>query len=208
MPPSSDLVAELTSRISLLESRQSSAVAEASGSVSNAITGFPRETPLPRTDVDDPNSATESRGLIYRVTSHGDTEYQGDTGDRTLIHALSEKLTSWPNALTPTEKLASATPTATLFARKCETFSGELPPKELASQLVTAALDVHRYLPIVHQPTFFSSFDLVYGLDKGDYGAEEMRFVALLYAVLAYGCLHIEPQVMNDWSWDDAVSRA
>ncbi|KAJ6021172.1 hypothetical protein N7540_006676 [Penicillium herquei] len=73
----------------------------------------------------------------------------------------------------------------------------KLPPKPIAIKLVEAALDGQILFSIIHRPSFDSLFNLVYSLKESDYSVHERRFLPLLYAVLAYGCLFADMDVVD-----------
>jgi hypothetical protein len=65
-----------------------------------------------------------------------------------------------------------------------------LPSREVAVELATSALDEACALfNFVHKPSFFSMLEEIYLLDPAQYTDKERRFLPLLYAVLALGCL-------------------
>lgn len=65
-----------------------------------------------------------------------------------------------------------------------------LPPRDIALDLTSSALDeACAILNFIHQPTFYSMLERVYLVDREQYGYEENRFLPLLYAILAVGCL-------------------
>lgn len=64
-----------------------------------------------------------------------------------------------------------------------------LPSKAVAKQLVESALEcVCSLSRVVHRPTFDFMFDRVYDLGATEHGVDELRFLPLLYAVMAVGC--------------------
>lgn len=66
----------------------------------------------------------------------------------------------------------------------------DLPTKEYARSLCGYALnDACAVMRFVHQPTFYAMFDRVYDVRPEDFGNEENRFLPLLYATMALGCL-------------------
>ncbi|KAF3800288.1 Activator of stress protein 1 [Colletotrichum gloeosporioides] len=67
----------------------------------------------------------------------------------------------------------------------------ELPPKEVARKLCYYSLNCATCLiRVVHVPTFYELFDRVYEKSHEDYTKEEHRFVGLLFAVMALGCMY------------------
>lgn len=68
--------------------------------------------------------------------------------------------------------------------------TADLPPKAKAIVLCTDALDdAGAILRIVHQPTFYKSFNRIYQRRPERYENEDHKFLPLLYSVMALGCL-------------------
>lgn len=68
--------------------------------------------------------------------------------------------------------------------------STELPPKELAKQLcVYAVNDAAALLRMVHQPSFWKSFERIYSMPSENYTNEDNVFLPLFYAAIALGSL-------------------
>ncbi|KAI9751972.1 MAG: hypothetical protein M4579_005808 [Chaenotheca gracillima] len=68
--------------------------------------------------------------------------------------------------------------------------TADLPPKEIALELISNSLDdACAVLRFVHQPTFYALVDRVYDKPPDHYGDEEYKFLPLLYIVMAVGCL-------------------
>ncbi|KAK5160830.1 hypothetical protein LTR04_004517 [Oleoguttula sp. CCFEE 6159] len=68
--------------------------------------------------------------------------------------------------------------------------SPELPSQEVARQLCSNSVnDASALLRVVHQPTFWKSFDRIYSTAPENYNSEDIRFLPLLYVVIALGCL-------------------
>ena len=66
----------------------------------------------------------------------------------------------------------------------------ELPSRECAQSLCGYALDdACAVMRFVHQPTFYVMFNRIYDVQPEDFGNEENRFLPLLYATMALGCL-------------------
>lgn len=68
----------------------------------------------------------------------------------------------------------------------------DLPPKKRARQLCYSALTCATALfRILHLPSFFERFDDVYDKPAEDFDVEDNRFLGLVYAVMAVGCMYI-----------------
>jgi hypothetical protein len=67
---------------------------------------------------------------------------------------------------------------------------GDLPGKEYARRLCEHALnDACAIFPFVHKPTFYNLLNRVYDVPPEKFGNEEHRFLPLMYATVALGCL-------------------
>ncbi|KAI9803684.1 MAG: hypothetical protein M1833_000596 [Piccolia ochrophora] len=66
----------------------------------------------------------------------------------------------------------------------------DLPPKDLALELVSNALDdATSLMRFVHQPSFYTMLNRIYDTPPETFKDKEVKFVALLYMVIALGCL-------------------
>lgn len=78
----------------------------------------------------------------------------------------------------------------------------ELPPRDLVRKLCHLALSCGTCLMrIVHVPSFYEQLDHLYETPAENYGYEETRFLGLLFAVMALGCMYDSPD--NDPDEDD-----
>lgn len=67
----------------------------------------------------------------------------------------------------------------------------ELPPQDRVKDLCRYSLECATcLLRIVHVPTFYSRLDRLYELPVNSWGNEENRFLGLMYAVMALGCMY------------------
>ncbi|KAH6666417.1 fungal-specific transcription factor domain-containing protein, partial [Halenospora varia] len=65
-----------------------------------------------------------------------------------------------------------------------------LPPRDIALELISSALDeACALLKFVHEPSFYFMLYRLYAVDPEQYGYEENKFLPLLYAALAVGYL-------------------
>lgn len=69
----------------------------------------------------------------------------------------------------------------------------DLPSRETARLRCTNALTCAcALLRFVHQPSFYAMVDRIYDTPAEEFGDEENKFLPLLYAVLAVGCMFTE----------------
>ncbi|KAF9887545.1 hypothetical protein FE257_010123 [Aspergillus nanangensis] len=148
----------------------------------------------------DEAAAVNTRGMplaakpcarIYQFAEKGDLEFQGYSADRTFIQGFKHELGDWafdsPHKRVPTSITVSG-----LFDTSRRPVDIILPPRDIANKLVEAALDAQILFSIIHRPSFNNLVTLIYSLDKSNYGTQEWRFLALFYAVLAYGSLFVD----------------
>ncbi|KAJ6164867.1 hypothetical protein N7470_003539 [Penicillium chermesinum] len=129
---------------------------------------------------------------IYHSAEKGDFEFQGYSADRTFIQGFKDEFAGWEFD-TAHKKLPNLFSVTGLFDTSSGTLIGdELPERALAVRLTEAALDAQVMFSVIHRPSFNISFNLIYMLDQQHYSVLEWRFLALFYAVLAYGRLHAD----------------
>lgn len=86
----------------------------------------------------------------------------------------------------------------------------DLPPKERARQLSYCALScATALLRIVHLPSFFEKFEELYQKPADTFETEDNRFLGLLYAVMAVGCMYniAEEDVDNQVNYSEAIEE-
>jgi hypothetical protein len=67
----------------------------------------------------------------------------------------------------------------------------DLPPKDMARKICSYAVnDAAVLLRTVHQPTFWASFEQLYGKAQENYNNADNTFLPLFYSVIALGCLY------------------
>jgi hypothetical protein len=86
----------------------------------------------------------------------------------------------------------------------------DLPTKEVAMQLCRNTLDdAIALMRFVHQPTFFQKFDRIFATDPDHFTNADIRFLPLLYFVMAVGCLFAstENSVLSSKGYEDAIDQ-
>lgn len=137
----------------------------------------------------DESSAVNKFVLTRHAIEEGEAGFQGYSADRAFIQRLREKLKNWQGAEVHRRFRALESEQPKLFeidyglaATAC------LPPKEKSRALIDAALDSQPLLAILHRPSFEYTWNIVYTIEPAQYTVDEIRFLPLLYAVLALGC--------------------
>ncbi|KIW97585.1 uncharacterized protein Z519_01169 [Cladophialophora bantiana CBS 173.52] len=131
--------------------------------------------------------------LTRHATEEAEDSFQGYSGDRAFIQRMREDIKNWPGDNVRSRIRPPSRPVAKLF--DCDYSPAVtvcLPSKAKARALVDAALESYSLFPILHRPSFDRCFDDIYALGSDESTAEELRFLPLLYAVLALGCIFIQ----------------
>ncbi|KAJ5556051.1 transcriptional regulator family: Fungal Specific TF [Penicillium frequentans] len=198
---SSNRLAFLENRLTELESLRPLAPATSSAVSTPKVTvpitthnGSFGETSVSGSDNNATFSKLERCGTAYHNIEQDEIEFQGHSSDRTFIQDLKAKVDDWPGCDITRHQLPPNISSPGFFELNSQ-LSDEvsLPNKELARKLVDTALDAQILSHVIHRPSFDVSFNLIYALEKLEYGRREVMFLPLLYAVIAYGCLFIEP---------------
>ncbi|KAL7905830.1 fungal-specific transcription factor domain-containing protein [Trichoderma velutinum] len=153
---------------------------------------------------------TDSEEIGKCTTAHhfieqGEIEFHGTSADRTFMEGLIEKLgdSSMTHQRIPVDGSVPG-----LFQSDARCFDEvPLPGRGQAAKLVEAALDAQVLLHIIHRPSFDFSFNMIYSLEPREYSLKERRFLPLLYAVLAYGSLFVDP-FAERLEYEEVVTRA
>ncbi|KAL7928925.1 fungal-specific transcription factor domain-containing protein [Trichoderma chlorosporum] len=167
----------------------------------NSIQLHPRN-PIPR------NPDSEEIGkcaTAHHFIEQGEIEFHGTSADRTFMEELIEKL---GDSSVTHQKIPIDAPVPGLFQSDARCFDEvPLPKRDQAVKLVEAALDAQILLHIVHRPSFDFSFNMIYSLEPREYSEKEKRFLSLLYAVLAFGSLFVDPYAER-LEYDELMRRA
>lgn len=86
----------------------------------------------------------------------------------------------------------------------------DLPSKQIAKEMCRNTLDDATVLMrFIHQPSFYRRFDRIFALDPDHYTTADVRFLPLLYVVMAVGCLFAsnEGSVLDSKGYEDAIDR-
>jgi hypothetical protein len=138
----------------------------------------------------DVHSGVNEFAPSQHAIDEGEGGYQGYSGDKAFLRRMQEKLKNWPSSEIHRRMILPETPIPSLFdPDHALAMTVSLPPRDKAQILIDAALDSHALFPILHRPTFDYMCNLVYTFRIDEYAAQELRFLPLLYAVLALGCL-------------------
>ncbi|KAH6679003.1 fungal-specific transcription factor domain-containing protein [Halenospora varia] len=128
------------------------------------------------------------------LDEHGNWDYHGHSSGSAFLRRLGKHFDNLNVSLLKLQSAPQFSEQAGVSEEYC--FGGyshgltPLPPKNIARELVSSALDdACALLNFVHQPSFYHMFDRIYNIEVKDYGRKEHEFLPLLYASLAVGCL-------------------
>ncbi|PTB61881.1 hypothetical protein BBK36DRAFT_1130788 [Trichoderma citrinoviride] len=153
---------------------------------------------------------TDSEEIGKCATAHhfieqGEIEFHGTSAERTFMEELMEKIGD-SSVTHPRLPIHASVPG--LFHSDARLSDDvPLPARDQAMRLVEAALDAQVLLHIIHRPSFDFSFHMIYSLEPSEYSLKERRFLPLLYAVIAFGSLFIDPYG-HQLGYDELVTRA
>lgn len=86
----------------------------------------------------------------------------------------------------------------------------DLPPKDVARELCQNALDdAIALMRFVHLPSFFQKFDRIFATDPDHFTTGDVRFLPLLYFMMAVGCLFAstETSILSSKGYEDAIDQ-
>lgn len=195
------------------ESRPSSAVITAETATVSALSPPRIESSLGYLPSSPSNLATrktDSEEIGKCATAHhfieqGEIEFHGTSAERTFMEELMEKIGD--SSVTHPRLPIHASVPGLFHSDARNSVDVPLPPRDQAMRLVEAALDAQVLLHIIHRPSFDFSFHMIYSLEPSEYSLRERRFLPLLYAVIAFGSLFIDPYG-HRLGYDELITRA
>ncbi|PWY88160.1 hypothetical protein BO70DRAFT_359646, partial [Aspergillus heteromorphus CBS 117.55] len=133
---------------------------------------------------------TSTDPIVQGRLTYGEARSGGSASDRAFIERLKAELGDWATADFDSRLRLREKPGVQLFqSRSPSAHTVSLPPRDRAEYLINLAIDASVLYHVLHQPTFDATFELLYTLDRNDYGEGEMRHIPLVYALMAFGCL-------------------
>ncbi|TFB01739.1 Activator of stress protein [Trichoderma ghanense] len=162
-------------------------------SPSNATTG--------KTDTEEMGKCATAHHFIEQ----GEIEFHGTSAERTFMEELMDKIGD--SSVTHPRIPVHASVPGLFHSDARHSDDVPLPARDQAMRLVEAALDAQVLLHIIHRPSFDFSFHMIYSLEPSEYSLKERRFLPLLYAVIAFGSLFIDPYG-HRLGYDEVITRA
>ncbi|KNG83882.1 hypothetical protein ANOM_006573 [Aspergillus nomiae NRRL 13137] len=143
---------------------------------------------------DNPVSGTSGRVPDVRLPSalenQGEARFLHSAAHMDFVRRLKDELGNWPGADAENRVRARDVPAPKFFPLSNGPGQAiSLPSRDRARYLVDLAFDAHFLHNFVHRPTFHSAFALLFTLNVKDYATEEYRYLALLFSLMALGCL-------------------
>ena len=135
------------------------------------------------------------------------SRFRAQFGDLTLLDPRIPTHRSRPfsQLLESSPKSAGSSPFDTSMPS-----SLDLPSKEVARELCRNTLDdAIALMRFIHQPSFFRKFDRIFATDPDHFTTADIRFLPLLYFVMAVGCLFAstENSVLSSKGYEDAIDQ-
>ena len=144
-------------------------------------------------------SMIDATGQLH-INDQGYWDFHGHSSGYTFLHRLRQQFGDLLGPAGKSTPFIKTRPMSQVFDSPRSTSdsatdstanpTADLPPKEVAKELVRNTLDdCCALMRFVHQPSFYDLFDRVYGAPYDHFTEEEHRFLPLLYVVLAVGCV-------------------
>ena len=181
-------------------------------------------TPLPSSQL--PDSEQEDARLTSMIDSTGQLDlnekggwdFHGASSGSVFLRRMRDNFRDLLGpqtklALSPRPERPSGLTTLDVPSIRVGTISptfADHPPKEHARSLCYYSLSCATCLVrIVHVPTFYAKFDMVYDKPIDSLNTEESRFLGLIYAVLALGCMYknLDNGSGSHFAYKDAIEE-
>ena len=147
-------------------------------------------------------SMVRATGLLD-LDEHGHWDYHGHSSGTSFVHRMHELF----GDIVGTDKYAAPyikfRPMGGAIERSGSTVGlptdnqlpCDLPPREVAKRISSSAInDAASLLRFMHEPSFMKSLDHIYDTPPQNFGNDENKFLPLLYATLALGCLFTQDE--------------
>ena len=149
----------------------------------------------------DMNLESMVRAVVHLdLDEQGHWDYHGHSSGLTFVRRMREQLGDLMGPETIASPFVKSRPMSQLLDSPKSSlespmgenaiFNADLPPRATAVQLCqNAIIDAGSLLRIVHEPTFWQSFESIYNKPSEHYGNEDHVFLPLFYSAMATGCL-------------------
>jgi len=154
------------------------------------------------------------------VDEQGHWDYHGHSSGLSFMRRMREQLGDLMGPEIPSTPFVKSRPPSLVLdsprsildspSENPSSPSSDLPPKELARQFCSNAVeDAIALLKFVHGPSFWASFERIYDTPQESWGNEEQRFLPLLYSAMALGTLFgkDEHSNLNQIGYENAIQQ-
>jgi hypothetical protein len=154
------------------------------------------------------------------VDEQGHWDYHGHSSGLSFMRRMREQLGDLMGPDSPATPFVKSRPPSLVLDSPRSTFdspsenpsspSSELPPRDMARQFCSNAIDdAAALLKFVHKPSFWVSFERIYDTPSDAWGNEEQRFLPLLYSAMALGTLfgQDEQSNLNQVGYENAIQQ-
>jgi hypothetical protein len=154
------------------------------------------------------------------VDEQGHWDYHGHSSGLSFMRRMREQLGDLMGPDSPATPFVKSRPPSLVLDSPRSTFdspsenpsspSSELPPRDMARQFCSNAIDdAAALLKFVHKPSFWISFERIYDTPPEAWGNEEQRFLPLLYSAMALGTLfgQDEQSNLNQVGYENAIQQ-
>ncbi|KAL2831439.1 hypothetical protein BDW59DRAFT_182107 [Aspergillus cavernicola] len=185
---------ELEKRVKAMEESYQAIISAAKDSPQSPKSSTPQQHHPPSmagaNDAETNPTDPQPQKRLSNITNKGEARFGCSSADRAFIDRLKAELGDGPGADLDSRLRLRETPGVKLFhSTNPQPRVTSLPPRARAEYLTNIALDASVLYHVVHRPMFDSAFELIYSLDRSDYGEGEIRHIPLVYALMAVGCL-------------------
>lgn len=154
------------------------------------------------------------------VDEQGHWDYHGHSSGLSFMRRMREQLGDLMGPDSPATPFVKSRPPSLVLdsprsaldspSENPSSPSSELPPRDLARQFCSNAVDdAAALLKFVHKPSFWTSFERIYDTPSENWGNEEQRFLPLLYSAMALGTLFgkDEHSNLNQVGYENAIQQ-
>lgn len=182
----------------------------------------PRPPPAPNADnKSDTNLESMVRAVAQMdVDESGHWDYHGHSSGLSFMRRMREQLGDLMGPDSPATPFVKSRPKSLVLDSPRSTVespsehpsspSNELPPKDVARQFCSNAVDdAAALLKFIHKPTFWNSFERIYNTPSDNWTNEDQQFLPLLYSAMALGTLFgkDEQSNLNQVGYESAIQQ-
>ncbi|KAM0719615.1 hypothetical protein Q7P37_003745 [Cladosporium fusiforme] len=154
------------------------------------------------------------------IDEQGHWDYHGHSSGLSFMRRMREQLGDLMGPDSPATPFVKSRPRSLVLDSPRSTIDSpsdhpsspgsELPPKEMARQFCSNAVDdAAALLKFIHKPTFWAQFERIYHTSPDSWGNEDQQFLPLLYSAMALGTLFgkDEHSNLNQVGYENAIQQ-